>query len=426
MTTTVTLNNLEVSAQVLEGLTIRYGRDTVDGTVTASSCTLSLLAANEAQPSVALRDLVLVKVDGVTVFRGKVTDRQIDVPYIDSNRIGTVQQVIATGALSELGRIMIGSGAYPAELDGARVTRALLEAAPSAPTIDTVTDPISLYAGSYDSWASAGTETIDAGTVTLLARAGEAAKAIDVLTDVDTSTGAPGLYETADGRYGYSDAKRRSKAGGTITLDATVIGASITSAARIAGMINTVTVSYGSLSPQATTTVTDAGSVSLYGTLTSSITTQLSSLSDAQDRAKRVLNVRSDERLNLEAITIRLDDPNLDPAVKTALTGVRFGTPVQLTNLDARMGLGTTWKGFIEGWTLTSRQGREAITLMVSARLYSLLLATVDQLSSAVDRLEGAVDGLAELWAPNPIIDSTPNTLDSLTTISIDRAYKIA
>jgi hypothetical protein len=72
------------------------------------------------------------------------------------------------------------------------------------------------------------------------------------------------------------------------------------------------------------------------------------------------------------------------------------------------------------------RQGREAITLNVSARVYSLLLATVDQLSSAVDRLEGAVDGLAELWAPDPRIDSLSNTLDSLSAYSIDRAYNIA
>ena len=46
MTTTVTINNLPVEARVLEGVTIRYGRDGIDDTVPASSCSLQLLATN--------------------------------------------------------------------------------------------------------------------------------------------------------------------------------------------------------------------------------------------------------------------------------------------------------------------------------------------------------------------------------------------
>lgn len=426
MTATVTINNLAVEARVLEGITIRYGRDRIDDTVPASSCSLQLLAANEDQPTVNLRDLVVVKVNGTTVFRGKVTDRQIDVPFIDSSRIGTIQSVIATGALSELGRILVGTSSYPSELDGARVSRVLTEAAPLAPTIDSITSPISTYDLSFDSWASAGLSTIDAGTVTLNARTGAAAKALDVLGSVTTSAGSPGLYETPDGLYGYADARRRSKNTTTITLDAAIVGAAITSASRVGDLIDTVTVTYGTASPQATYTATDNYSVYAYGTIAKSITTDLASSTDAADLAKRITAVRADPRLNLEAVSVYLDHPALTPSVKTALTGAVYGTPITLTGLDSRIGLGTTWKGFIEGWTLTCRQGREAITLNVSARVYSLLLATVDQLSSAVDRLQGSVDGLAELWAPDPRIDSLSNTLDSLTAYSIDRAYNIA
>jgi hypothetical protein len=426
MTTTVTINNLAVEARVLEGVTIRYGRDRIDDTVPASSCSLQLLAANEDQPAISLRDLVVVKVDGTTVFRGKVTDRQIDVPFIDSSRIGTIQSVIAIGALSELGRILVGTSAYPSELDGARISRVLTEAAPLSPTVDSIVVPISTYDLSFDSWASAGLETIDPGTVTLNARTGAQAKALELVDTVTTSAGSPGLYETPAGLYGYADARRRSKNVTPITLDAAIIGAAITSASRVGDLINSVTVAYGTASPQATYTSTDTYSTYAYGTIAKSIGTELSSAGDAADLANRITAVRADPRLNLEAITVYLDHPTLDPSVKAALTGANYGTPVTLTGLDARMGLGTSWQGFIEGWTLTCRQGREAITLNVSARVYSLLLATVSMLSSAVDRLEGSVAGLAELWAPDPKIDSLSNTLDSLSAISIDRAYKIS
>lgn len=426
MTTQVYIGAGEVSQAVLEGVTVRYGRDRIDDPVDASSCTFQLLATNAALPTVSLRDVVKVTVDGVTVFRGKVTDRSIDVPYIETGRVGTVTTVIATGALSELGRIRVGGSSYPSELDGARVSRILLEAAPQAPALDTITDPIDLYAYSFDYWASAGTETIDPGTVTLITRAAATAKALDAVGEASSSAGSPGLYETPDGRYGYADARRRSKNTTAFTLDAAVIGAQLTYASRIGTILNTATVSYGTASPQATYTETDAGSVAVDGIIAKSYTTSLANLTDAQDLAKRIVRTRTADWLNLEQITVRLDDPALPAGTKTALTGLTFGTPLTLTNLDSRLGLGTTWQGFVEGWTLTARQGREAITLAVSARIYSLLLATVDQLSSDVDRLEGAVDGLAELWAPNPLIDAVSATLDSQTAISIDRAYKIA
>jgi hypothetical protein len=426
MTTTVTINNLPVEARVLEGVTIRYGRDGIDDTVPASSCSLQLLAANEDQPAISLRDLVVVKVDGTIVFRGKVTDRQIDVPFIDSTRIATIQSVIAVGALSELGRILTGGGAYPSELDGARVSRILTEAAPLAPAIDASPEAISTSDLSFDYYAFAGLETVDAGTVTLNARAGSLAKALELTDVATTSAGSPGLYETPSGLYGYADTRRRSKNATPLTLDAAIIGASITSASRVGDLINTVTVSYGTASPQETTTSTNPVSVNTIGTVAKSITTELELSTDAAELATRITTARSEARLNLESITVNLDLPTLDPAVKTALTGPTYGKPVTLTGLDSRMGLGTSWQGFIEGWTLTARQGREAITLNVSARVYSLNLATVSQLSSAVDRLEGTVNGLAELWAPDPRINSLPNTIDSLTADTIDRAYKIA
>ena len=426
MTTTVTINNLPVEARVLEGVTIRYGRDGIDDTVPASSCSLQLLATNEDQPAISLRDLVIVKIDGTIVFRGKVTDRQIDVPFIDSARIGTIQSVIAVGALSELGRILTGGGAYPAELDGARVARILTEAAPLAPAIDASPEPISTSDLSFDYYAFAGLETVDAGTVTLNARAGELAKALELTDVVTTSAGSPGLYETPAGLYGYADTRRRSKNATPITLDAAVIGASITSASRVGDLINTVTVSYGTGSPQATATVTNTVSVNTIGTVAKSITTELELSTDATELATRITTARSEARLNLESITVNLDLPGLDPAVKTSLTGPTYGKPITLTGLDSRMGLGTSWQGFIEGWTISARQGREAITLNVSARVYSLNLANVSQLTSAVDRLEGTVDALAELWAPDPRINSLPNTIESLTADTIDRAYKIA
>jgi hypothetical protein len=422
MTAKVFLDGVELTGQVLEGVSIRYGRQGLDATVEASTCSLSLLALDTEQAAVQLRSVVRVEVDGVTVFRGKVTDRRIELPYISAGRVGTIQQVVATGALAELGRCLVGSVAYPSEIDGARILRVLTEAAPNAPTIDASTGPIDTYPASFNSYASAGIETIDGGTVTLLSRSVDLAKALDVAAACAVSGQAPGLYETPDGRYGYSDARRRSINATPITLPAGIIEAGLKADSRVGDLVNQATVSYGS--PEAKVTVDDTFSEYAYGTVAKSISTQLTTAADATDLARRLVTARSQPRLNLDEITVYLDHPDLAPATKTALTGPRFGTPITLTGLDTRIGLGATWQGFIEGWQLVAREGREAITLRVSARLFSLQLATVEELSSSVDRLEGTTDGLAELWAPDPAIDAVADTLNSVA-ITIDRAYKI-
>lgn len=423
MTTSATIAGRPVTATVLEGLTIRYGRDRVDDQVPPSSCTLQLLTSNADLPMVNLRDGVRVTVDGVTVFAGKVTDRTIDVPFIDSGRVGTITTVIATGPLAELGRVLVGATSYPLELDGVRVQRILDQTGPSVPAIDTIPDAIALYRYSFDYWAATGIDTVDSGTAQILARTGAAAKASDLAGQVVTSVASPGVYETADGRIGYSDARRRSKNTAGITLDAGVLGASLTYGNRVGQLVNTVAIQYGN--PQTTTTVTDTASVALFGPLTKSITTSLAHATDATDLAYRILTTRVKDVLQLETVTVRLDDPNLPPATKAALTGVKFGTPITLTGLDTRLGLGSSWRGFVEGWTLTARNGREALSLAVSARVYSLALAEVLDLSSTVNRLEGTVNGLAELWAPNPLIDAINYSIDSQSAVSIDRAYSI-
>lgn len=424
MTTTVTIGGLDVSTDVLEGVTIRYGRDGLDGTVPASTCTLQLLALEEAPMAVQLRDRVQVKVDGTTLFYGKVTDTTVGIDYVSAGRIGTIQRVIAAGSLSELGRIFAGSVAYPSELDGARASRILLEAAPLAPALDAITTPIDEYALSPDYWASAGTETIDTGTVTLLARDADLEKASDLLQVVTESAGAPGVYETPDGRYGYADAARRSKAPTALTIPADVVDASLEAGSGVGDLVNTVTVSYGSASPQATVTDTDAYSVYAYGTMARSITTQLANSADASDLADLLVSSRSQPQLNLESVTVDLTHPDLSPSLYTNLLAPRFGSPITLTGLDSRIGLGTTWRGFVEGWTAVITRHRHTLTLNVSARRYSLQLATVDDLSSTVDRLEGAVDGLAELWAPVPNINAVSDTINSVA-ITLDRAYNI-
>lgn len=423
MTTAVALNGVAYTGDVLTGLRIQYGRQKVETAFPAAACSMQLVAHNTAPTALSVRDVLAVDVYGVRCFWGRVTDLGLDVAYADSQRVGTIQAVIATGALADMGRVTAGSSSYPAELDGTRAGRIISEAAPIAPTINSVTAPINSVGNSLQVYRSQGVETVDAGTVTLLARTAATTNALTMLTtELDPS--APGVYETPDGRLGYAAAGRRLSAAGTVTIPASLIDVRLGLSTGVADVVNDATVTWGS--PEASVTVADVISQGVFGIVHRDYKTKLSTLGDATALANRIIASRASATLNVERLVVDLEHPNMGSSLRTQLLGVVAGTPVRLTGLDTRLGLGATWFGFVEGWTLTIGTGRKELQLNVSAKAYSIPPATLDTIQVNLNSLGGTIADLGATWSTQRTLNQANTiTINSATTTTLDTAYQL-
>jgi len=145
--------------RVLASLSIRHGRDDVDGPIQASTATLSLRNLDRSELDVweVGRELRIDDANNPPLFAGVVSDRAI----ADDDPREWRLNVIATGGLAVAGRRSVGGHAWPAEAWGARVTRIMTEAglasrltvqapSPDYPIAATVpTDPDTGYFESY-------------------------------------------------------------------------------------------------------------------------------------------------------------------------------------------------------------------------------------------------------------------------------------
>lgn len=420
MTVSVKINGVEAS-DVLEGLSITYGRQKSEGSFPASSCSFALLAADISPFEIAIRDVLTIDIDGVRAFYGRVTDRSRSIAYADDTRVGTFQNVIATGVLADFGRITVGASDWPAESDGVRAGRILGEAAPAAPNIDMISNTIDSIAYTLDVFRSQGIDIVDGGTVSLIARTGSA-KTPRSLIDTDLNPAAPGVYETPSGSLGYADALRRLKATDQLTIPASYIGQDLRIASGVSDVVNQAVVKYGTsgLSEMADEPL----SQSIFGVVKREFTTQLANTTDANDVAKRLVETRSFAEDNLEALPIDLENPDVHPSVRGALLATSFGRPIKVTGLDERIGLGTEWRGFVEGWTVRISKARHELVLYVSARRFSIPLSTIDPIWTKIDALTGSINELADLWSAQLSINYVSDTINSVTG-TYDAAYTI-
>lgn len=420
MSVSVKINGVEAS-DVLEGLSITYGRQKSEGAFPASSCSFSLLAADISPFSIAIRDVLTIDIDGTRAFYGRVTDRTREIAYSDDTRVGTFQSVIATGVLADFGRITVGSSDWPSESDGARAGRILGEAAPTAPNIDTISNAIDSVAYTLDVFRAQGLDVVDGGTVTLIARTGSA-KTPRSIIDTDLNPAAPGVYETPSGSLGYADALRRIRATNQLTIPASYIGQSLRIGSGVSDVVNQAVVKYGTSG--ASESADEPLSQSIFGVVKRELTTQLANTTDANDVAKRLVETRSFAEDNLEALPIDLENPDVHPATRGALLATAFGRPIKVTGLDERIGLGTEWRGFVEGWQVRISKARHELVLYVSARRFSIPLSTIDPIWTKINALTGSINELADLWSAQLSINYVSDTINSVTG-TYDAAYTI-
>lgn len=130
-----------------------------------------------------------------------------------------------------------------------------------------------------------------------------------------------------------------------------------------AAIVNTVQVSYGSSSPQATVSATDANSIAAYGTRKVTVQTNLADSSDASDRASAVLNAQSYPRWQMGNVEVRLDD--LTTGQASAVEAIKIGDRVIVTGLPQPSPV-FSQLGIVEGYTETFRPDQHRITFSLS------------------------------------------------------------
>lgn len=420
MTVSVKINGVEAS-DVLEGLSITYGRQKSEGSFPASSCSFALLAADMSPFTIAIRDVLTIDIDGTRAFYGRVTDRSRSIAYSDDTRVGTFQNVIATGVLADFGRITVGASDWPSEDDGERAARIISEASPAAPVLDAISNTIDSVNYTLDVFRSQGLDVVDGGTVTLIARTGSA-KTPRSMIDTDLNPAAPGVYETPAGTIGYADAMRRLKATNQLTIPASYIGQDLRIGSGVSDVVNQAVVKYGTSG--LSETADEPLSQSVFGIVKREVTTQLANTTDANDVAKRIVETRGFAEDNLEALPIDLENPDVHPSIRGALLAAQFGRPIKVTELDERIGIGSEWRGFIEGWTVRISKARHELVLYVSARRFSIPLSQIDPIYTNINHLTGSINELADLWSAQMAINYVSDTINSVTG-TYNTAYTI-
>jgi len=114
----------------------------------------------------------------------------------------------------------------------------------------------------------------------------------------------------------------------------------------------------------------DEQSIILYGQLTGTRSTQLHNLADAEAQAADFIESRAYPRMYPEQIGIALHSPTVSDATRDALAAVYNGLRVTTTELPAVFG--TTFDGFVEGytWNLTRYTAELALTCSAYSETY--------------------------------------------------------
>lgn len=335
-------------------VTIRHGRQDVDSQPSASTCSLAILAGHGDQPP-SIGDEVTVELgpDAVDLFGmdataeaaarwrfvGTVTDPRAKL----DGKGRAVYAVTAASRRAKLGRAYIGDSPWPAELDGARAVR----------IFDLVDDLVDVVA------------TPDPGTVEVVARDVDRQPALALLDDLAIDTAAV-LVELRDGQLDWHDAEHRRDAVPVLTLDASQVLSPAEWAQTQSGMVNDLTVEYGSAEPKATVRIVNEASVDVvdgYGPFAAKLDTQLSQLVDAEAFARLTIARRSRPWWRLDRLDVDLLR-TVSPSLAAQLLALNFGDLVAVTGFPSS-GPFTTTRLWTEGWTetITAKAWRLALNV---------------------------------------------------------------
>lgn len=355
------------------------GRLDIDRQCTASYCQIEIINTTGAAFTIDVTDSVLIELKNssgtyVTMYGGEVSDFTVGVRSPEESGFITYAKILGVGALAKLTKSVYNT-ALSEGLDGAQIAAivdGVLNLSWSAvnPTLTWDTYPATT------TWANAESSvgTIDSGFYTMISQSASATAKSNTLVDQIANSALGQMYEQKDGLVSYDDADHRSSylsANGFTNLNGSYASPStIRSVTQIGRIRNSLIYKYGT-GYASTYSTSDSDSVGTYGLYQRSFESNIKTLTDITDIASRELNLRKNPRGSLEAITFRLDNPDLPSTDLDRLINVFFGQPVLITNLPTNM-LGGQFDGFVENITVKATPTYIDMTLYISATDFSL------------------------------------------------------
>jgi hypothetical protein len=349
---TVTIGVTDYTSNVLNGVSITYGRTIIWEQPRAGYATIQIKNSEDTILTAEINDQVIITADDsngnpVTLFTGRLNSINSQVAVSGSNAIVVIHTITAIAPMSEMARVITHTSSWPKEYDDDRISRIFTDA---GITVDVVDTP-----GVYEFTSSP-------------------ANPKDCYTEAAYYAGmAFGyIYETTDGKVGYANESRRTIEAQTygyfVIPENIIIGAGVSSAINTNNLINDLRLEYKA---SAVVTATSASSISLYGKAAADIKTELEDSVQAQNQADRYITLRSVPLAVLNAFTVQLSAPTIVDADLDELLAIYMGKPVQISDLPNGIHNGI-YQGFVEGWTMVLAQNQAALTLNVSENSLSL------------------------------------------------------
>jgi hypothetical protein len=170
------------------------------------------------------------------------------------------------------------------------------------------------------------------------------------------------LHERGCGCIFYDDYSARAGFSPLTLTQDDILASGLKTAAQWSEIVNDVVVSYRAGEEGAR----DEQSIILYGQLTGRRETTLHKKADAESQAEAFLEARAYPRVYPEQFTIPLHSPTVSDATRDTLAGIYCGLPIETSDLPAVFG--TTFEGYVEGWSWAIRQKQAILTLIASAQ----------------------------------------------------------
>jgi hypothetical protein len=355
------------------------GRIDIDRQCTAGYCQVDIINTDGSPFTINVTDALTLELKDsagnyVTMYGGEVSDFTIGVRSPEESGFVTYGRILGVGFLAKLTKSVYNTALAEA-LDGAQIAAIVdnvlnLTWAEVTPTLTWDTYPATVTWEDAESYIG----TIDPGFYTMINLAASATARSNTLTDQIANSALGQMHEEKNGLVSYDDADHRStylaangftNINGSYSSPSTI--RSITTTNRIR---NSLIYKYGT-GYASTYSTSDTDSIATYGLYERSFESNIKTLTDITNIGSRELNLRKNPRGSLEAITFRLDNPDLPSADLDRLINIFFGQPVLITNLPSNL-LGGQFDGFVENIAVRATPSSVDLTLFVSATDFSL------------------------------------------------------
>jgi hypothetical protein len=361
--------------QTISSISISMGRNDVTEQPQPGFASIRLWTDASDPLDVALSQSVSVSIDkGTTgtqeIFYGTISDIDISLDAYGSDGSIAVYSITAIGPLAQLNRRLVGVTNFAKEFDGTRILNILSEAFLTewddvSPTLTWAGLPTGATWANYDAVGQALVDNLVAnvdvpGQYELQAYNDGETDAYSLAVQAANS-GRGVLYEGGNGDLNYDDYLARATATPLELTADDILAKGLRTAAQWGEIVNDAIVTYRAGQAEAR----DEQSIILYGQLTGTRSTQLHNLADAEAQAADFIESRAYPRMYPEQIGIALHSPTVSDATRDALAAVYNGLRVTTTELPAVFG--TTFDGFVEGYTWNLTRYTADLTLSCSA-----------------------------------------------------------